>query len=101
MRRALPALAAALAAGCGYVSEPLPPLANVPARVMDLTAIQRGNRVVAGFTLPRLTTEGMDIKGDLMLDLRIGPPTDPLEEDAWAAGAAPIAPGSISKGGAT
>ena len=68
---------------------------------MDLTAVQRGNRVVARFTVPRLTTEGMDIKGDVMLDLRVGPPTDPLQEDSWAAGATPITPGSISKGAAT
>jgi hypothetical protein len=101
MRRVLPALAALLAAGCGYVSEPLPPLANVPSRVMNLTAVQRGNRIVARFTVPHVTTEGMDIKGDLMLDLRIGSPTDPLQEDQWAAGATPVPRGSIHDGGAT
>lgn len=101
MRRILPVLAAALAAGCGYVSEPLPPLANVPARVTDLSAVQRGNRIVARFTVPHLTGEGMAIKGDLMIDLRIGPPTDPPQEDLWAAGATPVVQGSIGNGSAT
>ena len=43
MRRWLvAAAAAALLAGCGYIGDPLPPLLNIPARVTDLTAVQRG-----------------------------------------------------------
>ena len=44
MRRLLPALIAAaalLTTGCGYTGDPLPPLANIPARVLDLAAVQR------------------------------------------------------------
>ena len=77
MRIILVALAALGAAGCGYIGEPLPPLANVPARVTDLAAMQRGSRIVVSFTVPRLTTEGMPLKAPA-LELRIGAsPTPP------------------------
>jgi hypothetical protein len=101
MRRIVPALAAVLAAGCGYSGNPLPPLANIPARVADLTVIQQGDRIVARFTLPKVTTEGMAIKGGLKLDLRIGPAPDPFQEDMWAAGAMPVAPGVVENGAAS
>ena len=45
-------------AGCGYVGDPLPPLANVPSPVTDLAAIQRGGRIIVQFTVPVKTTEG-------------------------------------------
>src|SRR5690348_13255645 len=35
MRKLVPALAVAMAAGCGYTGDPLPPLANVPAPVTE------------------------------------------------------------------
>lgn len=101
MRRVLPVLAAVCATGCGYVGEPLSPLANIPARVVDLSAVQRGSRIVARFTVPKLTGEGMPIKDVLKLDLRIGPPSDPLQEDLWAASATPVEPTSIDNGTAT
>jgi hypothetical protein len=101
MRRVLPVLAAIFAAACGYVGEPLSPLANVPAGVVDLSAIQRGNRIVVRFTVPKLTGEGMPIKGILKLDLRVGPPTEPLQDDVWAASAPPVEPASIENGTAT
>ncbi len=101
MHKIIPALAAVMAAGCGYSGNPLPPLANVPAGVADLNAVQRGNRIVARFTVPRLTTEGMTIKKDLVLDLRIGPAPEPFQADLWAAGAAPVPPGLVENGSAT
>lgn len=99
--RILLVLAALLAAGCGYVGEPQPPLANVPSRVSDLTVVQRGARMVAQFTVPRMTTEGMPIKSPLHLDLRIGPGGDPFREDDWAAGATPWPEGPVTNGSAT
>ena len=94
MPRTLPALAAAalLTTGCGYVGEPLPPLANVPARVKDLTAVQRGSRIMAQFTIPLQTTEGKLIKDPVKLDLRIGPAGQPFRADDWAAHARQVAP---------
>ncbi|HEV3331827.1 MAG TPA: hypothetical protein VG096_12640 [Bryobacteraceae bacterium] len=98
MRRFLPALAALAAAGCGYVGEPLPPLANIPARVSDLTAVQRGAQIQAQFTLPRLTTEGQPIRSPLELDLRIGESEAPFHDEEWAAHARKIPGGNVSRG---
>lgn len=101
MRRFFPALAALAAAGCGYVGEPLPPLANIPARVSDLTAVQRGPRILAQFTLPPLTTEGVAIRSPLELDLRIGESEAPFHDEEWAAHARKVAggrtPGGVAK----
>jgi hypothetical protein len=74
--------------GCGYVGDPLPPLANVPVPVADLAAIQRGAVIIAQFTIPTLTTESKPIPIPLTLDLRVGPnPSDHFEQDQWASGA--------------
>jgi len=82
MRILLPALAVLGMVGCGFVAEPLPPLANVPSSVQDLAVVQRGNRLVAQFTVPKLTTEALTIKSRLTLDLRrfhVTEPTAPIE----------------------
>lgn len=79
-----------LAGGCGYVGDPLPPLANVPGRITGLTATQEGARIAVQFAVPPLTTEGVPIKEPLMLELRIGPGGAPFHEDEWAAGARPV-----------
>ena len=65
-------------AGCGYEGSPLPPLANVPGRVTDLSATQRGTRLLVQFTPPQLTTEGFPVKPPLDLDVRLGPGADQL-----------------------
>jgi hypothetical protein len=86
----LAAAAALLATGCGYIGEPLPPLANVPAKVTDLSAVQRGSRIIVQFTIPDLTTEGMAIKDPVKLDLRIGTAGEPFDAAKWAAEAKPL-----------
>jgi hypothetical protein len=98
MRRILPALAALVAVGCGYVGEPLPPLANIPARVADLTATQRGARLIVQFTVPQLTTEGIAIKAPLQLDLRAGLGGEPFQEEQWVAGARKVPEGPVESG---
>src|SRR5580700_452196 len=98
MRRFFPALAALAAAGCGYVGEPLPPLANIPARVADLTAVQRGAQILTQFTLPPLTTEARLIRAPLELDLRIGESEAPFREELWAAHSHKVAGGRVSGG---
>ena len=79
-------------AGCGYVGDPLPPLANIPAKVEDLAAVQRGARIIVQFTIPEMTTEGIAIKTPPRVDLRIGTAADPT---AWAAQARKIPEGRL------
>ena len=78
------ALAACLLAGCGYVAGPLPPLANIPARIGDLNAVQRGDKLIVQFTVPQLTTEGAAVKPPVTADLRIGAGPNPWNEFTWA-----------------
>ena len=84
------ALAVCLLSGCGYVAGPLPPLANIPARIADLAAVQRGSYLIVQFTVPQLTTEGAAIEPPVSVDLRIGVGPNPWDESAWSAGARPI-----------
>jgi hypothetical protein len=79
-----------LLTGCGYPGDPLPPLANVPSKIRDLAAVQRGSRLIVHFTPPALTTEGMPVPAPLRLDLRIGTAVTPFSADTWAAQARQI-----------
>jgi len=56
------AAAALILNGCGYIGEPMYPLVNIPNRVADLAAVERGAAIVYQFTLPPLTTEGKRAK---------------------------------------
>ncbi|MGO9228763.1 MAG: fibronectin type III domain-containing protein [Bryobacteraceae bacterium] len=91
MRRILPLLAALLS-GCGYVAGPLPRLANIPERVTDLAAVQRGGKLIVQFTAPHLTTEGVIVKQPPSFDLRIGPGPVPFSAAQWASAAKRIPP---------
>jgi len=89
MRRIPAAFAAAfllLSAGCGYVGGPMTPLANVPAKVADLAAVQRGSLVIVHFSVPKFTTENHPIPANkpVKLDLRIGVTPEPLNSVQWA-----------------
>lgn len=98
MKRILAAAAALLCmVGCGYVGDPLPPLANVPPRVKDLAALQRGSHIVVQFTVPEATTEGHPIPPPVKLDLRAGT-ADHFEENEWAGAARRIAPNGAASG---
>ena len=81
---------ALLLSGCGYVGDPLPPLANIPARIQNVAAIQRGGRLIVQFTPPTLTMEGMPVGKPLRLDLRLGTAVNPFTPEAWAAQARQI-----------
>ena len=71
---------------CGYVGDPLPPLANVPAAITDLAAVQRGDKIIVQFTVPTRTTEQQPIPPPLTLDLRAGT-ADQFSPEQWAADA--------------
>lgn len=79
-----------LLGGCGYIGEPLPPSLHIPARVAGLTAVQRGSHIVAQFAVPRLSTDGLVLKQEPRLELRVGPKWfGPFNGPAWAATAKP------------
>jgi hypothetical protein len=93
-------IVAGYGAGCGYVGDPLPPLANVPSPVSDLAAIQRGGRIIVQFTVPATTSEGHPIPPPLQLDLRAGT-AEQFDENQWAANARRIPPGAAVSGCST
>ena len=74
-------------AGCGYVGNPLPPALNIPTRVSDLRAAQRGDRIEVEFTLPEKTTEGLAIKNLRAVEVFVGLSPNPFQESAWAGSA--------------
>ena len=75
---------AASMSGCGYVGEPLPPALKRPTPVSDLSAVERGAKIIIQFTPPKVTTEGLPIKGPQDVELRIGPAnSDPFRPDTW------------------
>ena len=72
MRFGLAACAAVLLTGCGYVGDPLPPALNIPVAVADLTAVQRGDKLVVDFTAPLLTTDDLGLTVISAAELRVG-----------------------------
>ncbi|MDX2152021.1 MAG: hypothetical protein SFV54_14885 [Bryobacteraceae bacterium] len=88
MRIVLLLAAAALLAGCGYPGDPLPPALNIPEKVTDLRALQRGDRILIEFTIPPLTTEALPLSKVSEVELRLGPGGEPpFNIDRWAASA--------------
>jgi len=100
MRRLLPALAAAAlwTGGCGHVGDPLAPRANIPGKITDLAAVQRGSNLYARFSVPQRTTEGIAITTPLALELRAGPGMDPFDIQKWAAQSQQFKPASVQNG---
>jgi predicted small lipoprotein YifL len=85
------ALAAFLAlAGCGYVGPVVPPSAQIPVAVTDLSVAERGDQLVIQFTTPAHTTDGAGIKKFSTLDVRIGAAANPFDPAAWAKNAQAI-----------
>ncbi|MGE5487151.1 MAG: fibronectin type III domain-containing protein [bacterium] len=81
----LAALMFALAmAGCGSVGDPKPPSLEIPQRIDDLGAVQRGDAIIVTFTAPSQATDGAPLRRFEEVDLRAGPP------DAWEERAARI-----------
>jgi len=77
-------LSALVLLGCGYPGDPLPPALNRPNRVVDLAALQRGDKIFFHFTLPSKTTEGLPVKSDSDVELRIAAlPPGGIPAGAW------------------
>src|SRR6202158_1324862 len=75
-----------LLAGCGSVGEPLYPALNIPMTVIDLTAVERGDKIDINFTIPPKTTEGLLLKEIGSLELRVGPNAGgEFRADTWSA----------------
>jgi hypothetical protein len=76
-------------AGCGSIGEPVYPSANIPQKITDLVAIERGDQVSLYFTIPSLNTDGNAVRGGIeSLDLRVGlNPTNGFNLAQWLASA--------------
>jgi hypothetical protein len=82
------------------VGEPLYPALNIPTRIVDLTAVERGDKIDIHFSVPKLTTEGMVLKEIGSVDLRIGPsPSGGFNTNDWANGAQKINVSPLPKPG--
>ena len=76
-------LCALVLGGCGYIGPPLPPALNLPNRVTDLNAVQRGSRIIIQFTMSKMTTEAMPIKDAPEVDVRVGVSGPKFDERTW------------------
>src|SRR2546421_3950815 len=75
-------------AGCGSVGEPLYPALNIPMPVIDLSAVERGDKIDINFTIPPKTTEGLVLKEMGSVELRIGPNAgNDFRADTWSVSA--------------
>lgn len=81
-RAAVATIVCAVLHGCAYVGEPLPPALKIPESVTDLSAIQRGDKIVVSYSEPKLTTEGLGIAQLGTPDLRVGETPVPRTFDA-------------------
>jgi fibronectin type 3 domain-containing protein len=64
------------------------PALNVPVLVTDLAAVERGDGFDITFTIPSLTTEGLQVTSLGSIDLRLGPNNlNPFRVERWAASA--------------
>ena len=87
-RRCGVGLALLVMSGCGYIGEPQYPALHIPIRVVDLAAVERGDKLEISFTIPAVTTEGLALMRPGEIDLRIGlAPAGGFELNQWAASA--------------
>jgi hypothetical protein len=87
VRAAFVAGAVLLAGGCGYIGPPLPPSTAIPQHITDLAIVERGDAVLAQFTLPALTTQGLALRDIRAVELRAGVTPNPWNAAGWASAA--------------
>ncbi len=76
-----------LSLSCGYVGPVLPPSPQLPNRIGNLTAVERGDQIVIAFSTPPRTTDNLAIKRFSEIELRIGPIVTPFDFGRWSASA--------------
>lgn len=77
----------------------MPPSLNIPERITDLKARQRGEQIVIEFTLPSLTTDGVALRRLRAVELRAGrPPEGDFDIHRWAAQAQVVPVGAFEPG---
>jgi hypothetical protein len=69
--------------GPGYIGPVHPPPLDVPVQVSDLRAIEYGDEIIAGLTIPNVTTEGLELKSLRSVDLYAGPSAGADEPNSW------------------
>jgi hypothetical protein len=89
-------------AGCGYIGPPQAPSLAIPQRIVDLTVAERGDQILAQFTIPSMSTQGLPLDSIRSVDLRAGVTPNPWNQAVWEASASRIeipasAPGALSK----
>lgn len=73
--------------GCGSITPVIPPSPMIPPAITDLTAVERGDKLVITFSTPARTTDNVGIKRFSEIDLRAGQYQAPFDFDSWANGA--------------
>jgi hypothetical protein len=63
---------AAMYCSCAYVAPPLPPSLMIPVPITNLSAIERGDRLIIDFTVPATATDGAPLQRLQEVDLRVG-----------------------------
>ena len=76
-----------LLTGCGYIGPIQPPVLDIPQRVTDLRAGEFGDKIIADFTIPGLTTEGLVLKSVRSVELFVGVAPNPFSDAAFVASA--------------
>lgn len=66
------AVVAFVLGGCGYQGDPQPPSLQIPMAIGDLTAVERGSKLIIDFTVPQKSTDNLDLKGEPYLELHVG-----------------------------
>ncbi len=79
-----------LLSGCGYVGPIMPPSPELPNAVIDLHAVERGDRIVITFSTPPRTTDNLAIKQFSDIDLRVGPAITPWDFERWSGAATAV-----------
>ncbi len=86
-RPVLPATLLTLLTGCGYIGPIQPPVLDIPQRATDLRAGEFGDKIIADFTIPALTTEGLLLKSVRSVDIFVGVAPNPFSDAGYLAAA--------------